>query len=200
MIFNIRGCGGSGKSYVGFKLLQDYGPGTEVRRPAFRSKSNKLVGHILPGDLVLAGRYRLGTSMRVEGAGYSGGVDGFYPMDELQWLIEDFANEHKHVFFESLLISGTTQRWLDFAKKYPGQVIFGVLTTPPEVCIQRILARNGGRPIDEHNLRVFHRAVQRAGKKLGAAGERMIWFDTADAYPRTVDAFLRAGWDPTRGN
>lgn len=199
MIFNLRGCGGSGKSYVGFKLLQEYGPGTEVRRPAFRTKSDKLLAHVLPGDLALVGRYVLKNSTRIEGAGYSGGVDGWNPMTEVQELIEGFANEHNHIFFEGLLISGTTQRWIDFAKKYPYQVTFGVLTTPPEVCIQRILARNGGRPIDEHNVRVFHATVQRSGDKLEAAGQRVLRFDTANAYEVVRNEFVQAGWDPTRG-
>ena len=199
MIINVRGCGGSGKSYVGFKLLQDYGPGTEVRKPYFRTKKDKLLGHVLRGDLALCGRYVMGSSTILEGAGYSGGLDGWHPMDEVQQLVEEFATQHEHVFFESLLISGTFGRWNDFAtnQQLLGQeVVFGVMTTTPEVCITRILARNGGKSIDEKDVRKFHRQTLRAALKFEDAGKRVAYLNVRGAYGEVVKILRSDGWRP----
>ena len=197
MIYNIRGASGSGKSYPGFKLLQAYGPGEEIRRPAFRTKKPKLIGHILPGGLVLTGRYILKGSTRVEGAGYSGGVDGFYPMDELQEMIEGFVDEFPHVFFESLLISGTHVRWRDFGFRYPhGEMVFGILDTDPDLMIKRILTRNGGKPVKEEQIKGYQRQVVRTGHKLEGDGFPVQWVDTEKSFETVRDTFLEAGWNP----
>lgn len=182
MIVNLRGCSGSGKSHVGFRLLQEFGPGVDFRRSAFRRKKPTLLGHELAQGIFLAGRYVIGKSPRLEGAGYTGGLDGFYPMDELQALVEEFCSQHQSVFFESLLISGTFQRWDDFAKKFPGRVAFVYLDTPLDLCIQRVLARNGGRPIKEHLIDRHRHQTLRTAEKFIRSGETVSYVSTEGAY------------------
>jgi thymidylate kinase len=120
-------------------------------------------------------------------------------MDEVQQLVEEFAAQHEHVFFESLLISGTFQRWDDFAtnQQLLGQeVVFGVMTTTPEVCIKRILARNGGKPIDEKDVRKFHRQTLRAALKFEDAGKRVAYLNVRGAYGEVVKILRSGGWRP----
>lgn len=208
MIVNLRGTSGSGKSYVGFKLLEEYGPGEEVysteffpnRKTGAPRKKPKLIGHVLPGGLCLAGRYRLKKSTRTGGEGYSGGVDGFFPIDELQRMLEWLLarDDVHHMLFESLMISGTFQRWLDFSLRYggPEQFAFATMDTPLELVFERIQQRNGGRPIKEETVVKHRRQVFRCAEKFGAAGARSYFIDHRYSYEQVKGLLLSGGWDP----
>lgn len=214
MILNLRGPSGAGKSYPGFELLKEYGPPIEEirtteyfpnRKTGEPRKKPKLVGQVLPGDLVLAGRYTMGASTRLgkdesgkAKKGYSGGVDGFYPMDELTRMLDDLAEAHDHVYFESLLISGTFQRWLDFSErwKHKHEVVFATLDTPFELSIERILKRNGGKPIREDDVAKHRRQVHRCAKKFHEAGATSYMVDHTQSYEQVRGLLLQGGWDP----
>lgn len=202
MILNLRGPSGSGKSYPGFQLKDLYGPPEEVRSlKYFGRKKPKLIAQILPGGLCLAGRYTMKKSTRTGGIGYSGGVDGFYPMEELNGMIQDLCDEYPHVLFESLMISGTHQRWEDFGKKNEAlgrRVVFGTLDTPIELCLERIQSRNGGVPIKEESV-VRHRAqVHKCAAKFHAAGLESYTLDHTRSLEQVEGLFRSDGWDPAK--
>lgn len=200
MIVNLRGCSGAGKSYPGFRLLREFGPPVEEVKTTeyFGRQRPKLVAQVLPGGLCLAGRYTMKKSTRTGGVGYSGGVDGFYPMDELQRLIEDLAARYEHVLVESLLISGTYQRWLDFSLEHGGPegTTFATLDTPLELCLERVQQRNGGKPVKEDQIERHRKQVLRCASKFTAAGARSLMIDHTRSYEQVRDLFFEAGWRP----
>jgi hypothetical protein len=210
VIVNLRGCSGAGKSYPGFQFLNDYGPPVEEwhtteyfpnRKTGKPRKKPKLVAQILPGGLCLAGRYTMKKSTRTGGVGYSGGVDGFFPMDELQRLITDLCAAYPHVLFESLLISGTFQRWLDFSEDHggPDGFTFATLDTPLQTCLDRVQQRNGGREVKEDQIDRHRKQVLRCATKFHMAGARSYMIDHTTSYEQVRQLFLDGGWDPSGG-
>jgi len=201
VIVNLRGCSGAGKSYPGFQFVEEFGPPVDVKQLGwFNRKNPKLIAQILPGGLCLAGRYVMGQSTRLEKGkkGYSGGVDGFYPMDELQRMIEYLSGYYPHMLVESLMISGTFQRWLDFSEAHggPAGMTFATLDTPLELCLERIQQRNGGRPVKEDQIEKHRRQVLRCHDKFAAAGARAVLVDHSRSYEQVKEMFFGAGWNP----
>lgn len=206
VIVNLRGCSGAGKSFPGFQFLSEYGPPVEeIRTTEYfpnpktgkPRKKDKLVAQILPGGLCLAGRYTMKKSTRTGGVGYSGGVDGFYPMDELQRLIDDLTDAYPHVLFESLLISGTQQRWIDYAVRYgTDKVVFATLDTPLQTCLDRVQQRNGGREVKEDQIARHRNQVMRCAARFHDEGLRSYMIDHTQSYEQVKGFFLREGWDP----
>jgi hypothetical protein len=197
----LRGCSGSGKSFVGFKLFEEYGPGEPVfSTEYFNRKKPKRIAEILPGGLCLAGRYVMQKStLKRPGPAKSGGVDGFYPVIELQRMLEDLAARYPHMLFESLMISGTFQRWADFAAAHGGPegFAFATLDTPLETCLARIQQRNGGKPVKEDQVKTHRKQVHRCASRLAhEAGQRSLIIDHRHSYEQVRDLFLQGGWDP----
>lgn len=203
MWVNLRGAGGAGKSYPGFKLLEEFGGCDIVSRNYFAKtgkpmRRDKLLGHVLPGGLCLAGRYRVQKStVREDGKGYTGGLDGWHPIAETERLLDDLIGRYQHGFFESLMVSGTYSRWHDWAAKHPDRkVAFATLDTPYEVCRERIVARSGGRSSDDKSHHAHWVQVRRAANHFHNGGDYSIAVDHRVSY-ETVLALLRAGgWDP----
>ena len=207
MIVNARGCSGAGKSYSGFKLLEDYGPPVDEfystkyfpnRKTGKPRKKPKLLAQVLRGDLCLAGRYTMKKSTRTGGVGYSGGLDGFFPMDEVTELMEELCGKHEFVYFEGLMISGTFQRWLDFAQKFggPDNFVFATLDTPLEKCLERVQTRNGGRPVKDDQIERHRNQVHRCALKFHEAGQRSLMIDHTQSYEQVKRFFTDAGWNP----
>lgn len=201
MIINLRGPSGAGKSYPGFKLLEEFGPPIEEIRTTkyFGRKRPKLIAQILPGGLCLAGRYTMKKSTVGEGVGYSGGVDGFFPVVELDAMLEELADEYPHMLVESLLISGTYQRWLDFSERHGGPegFTFATLDTPIELSLSRIQDRNGGKEIKEQTVVKHRRQVHRCAMRFAEAGARSIMIDHTCSYEQVKQLFYDAGWNPS---
>jgi hypothetical protein len=204
VIVNLRGPSGSGKSYPGFKLLQEYGPGVEITSRSYFAKTgkplrkDKLVGHMLPGGLILAGRYRIQKSTRIEGAGYTGGVDGWIPIAETQRLLSHLAQVGDHMFMESLMLSGTFPRWSEWAFEQgsPENFVFATLDTPLEKCVANVMRRNGGKQVKEDQMASNRRAVVRAARKFAEAGHRSVRIDHEHNYEQVRDLLFGGGWDP----
>lgn len=208
MILNLRGPSGAGKSYPGFQLLDKFGPPIEEwRTTEYFPKEDgtprnkpKLVAQILPGGLALAGRYTMKRSTRrADGIAYSGGLDGMYPMDELMRLLQDLSDRYEHVLFESLMISGTFQRWLDFSERNggPENFTFATLDTPFELCVKRVLTRNGGKPVREDQMERHRKQVHKCAAKFHAAGARSFMIDHTKSYEQVLSLLQQAGWDPS---
>lgn len=203
MILNLRGPSGSGKSYPGFQLLKEYGPPIEEIRSTdyFNRKRPKLIGQVLPGGLCLAGRYTMKKSTVKEGAGYSGGVDGFFPVEELQQMLTDLSDQYPHMLVESLMISGTFERWSDWAHERAqagNPVTFATLDTPLELCLERVQQRNGGKPVKEDTIAKHRRQVHRCARRLqDEGGHRSLLLDHTQSYEGVKQLLFEGGWDPS---
>lgn len=224
MWVNVRGCSGSGKSYSGFRLLEEFGPGARVLKQDhwFRKegkpmpKKPKLVGHVLPGGLLLVGRYELKKSTVKDGKGYTGGVDGWHPVNSLTRMCEDFYDMYPHAYVESLMISGTFYRWHLFAKgayiaddyhgstnqdsvrgwREPRDITFATLNTPLDVALEGVQQRNGGRKVDEDQIKEHRKRVLQAAQKFAKAGDRSVYLDREHSYEQVKMLLREGGWDP----
>ena len=192
MIFNLRGGNGTGKSYPGFRLLKDYGSVEDIYMPTPSGRSQKLVGHVLPGDLVLAGRYVFGPR-----GGYSGGVDGYRPAEWVRYLIQDFSAHHEHVFFESMMISCSANPWWEIAQLDPeGDWVFGILNTPWPAALEAIYQRNGGKEVNVEALEGTYHNCHRSIEILSELGAYTMLVDRERSYETVRDTFLDNGWQP----
>ena len=165
MIINIRGTGGSGKSWVVKQLM---------RRFPTSPYDKQALGHTINGNTFVLGPYMTGLS--TEGTGV---VNRKMTQDELQSIVtfraggglDDGPHELRrqaavqsavqsavqaavqaavpNVLFEGLLVSGIYGRWRDLALSHPDyRWVF--LNTPLEQCIANTRARRvaAGKPPD----------------------------------------------------
>ena len=152
-IFSLRGPGGSGKTHTMYELLKRF-PSVPLFEPTWTKRATITPRAFrLPHDLYLLGRYT--------GANCSG-VDGWYP-NRIEMLIEHFA-PLGHVLLESLIMSSTLKTFLKFADQYP--LVFIYLDTPPDLCIQQIYHRNGGKPIKEKDITSHWRSIHNQRRRV----------------------------------
>jgi len=154
MIINVRGGHGSGKSTIGRWFIDNH-KHVPLHSPNFRTdRVQKPVSFHLEGDLFVLGRYQPGG-------------DGIR-FDPLEELIRGFAKVG-HVLFENVLVSGNVPRFLRLRAEMPEiDWVWATLDTPEDLCIERIYARNGGKPIKEDTTRGHHRRVLRLAEQLEA--------------------------------
>ncbi len=196
MILNVRGSSGSGKSYIAHELLRQYG---DLARPfelQAQTKYNKnkakakIGGYVLPGDLVIMGKYT-STCGGVEGGRMTGG--------EALEFIDDARNFWSHVYFEGLFISLVMGRWIEYAKTFPpGEYCTAFLDTPMDVCEARVMERNGGKPITREativkNHNRIHNNIQ---PKFEAAGLDAPWIPHEDPVEWVINRLWTGGWRP----
>lgn len=160
VIMNPRGTNGSGKSTVMFDLMKTFG------KDEILNEEGKIIGYKVKcyPPLYIVGNYSTPT----------GGVDTIRTMDIVCERIANFAKKGD-VIFEGLLVSGFHGRWVDLEKKLPHcKFIYGVMDTPLETCIERVVQRRkeagNEKPFDPKNLKAKHRSVQSSRLALIKAG------------------------------
>ena len=189
MLLNTRGGSGAGKTFIGLGLLEKYG-GTPVM--GFTKKGNeRLVAQLLPGNLALLGQYRVGKTM--------GGIEGIYKsQDERAEAVLAAAELYDYVYYESLFWSSAVQRGVDITNGVRGKHthVTGFRTTPPEICIARVYARNGNKPIKENIIHETYKRIQTVRRGYLALGEETVDIDYTQSVEQ-VDALFRSyGWNP----
>jgi len=160
VILNVRGTNGSGKSTVIFDLIKKFGK-TDLINEDGKAWAYKL--NCYP-PLFIVGRYDTPT----------GGCDTIRTMDIICDRICKLA-KMGDVIFEGLLISGFHGRWVDLEKKLPRcKFIYGVLDTPIDICIERVLNRRAkmgnAKPFDPKNLIAKDRSVKSSRLSLIRSG------------------------------
>jgi hypothetical protein len=131
-IINIRGTGGSGKSFTVHYLIKKFGIKNDVK------KDGKVVGYRLNGDVMVVGRYDTTC----------GGTDQIKTQDGISDRVTKFAKMGKVVIYEGLLASTLYGRYLDLSRRLTKQghkVIWSFLDTPIEKCIKRTIRRREKR-------------------------------------------------------
>lgn len=200
MIINIRGTGGSGKSWTVKQLFARF-PVTSYDKAA--------LGHVLNNNTLVLGPYLTGLStegtdvvnrrmtqdelQRVVRAG--GGVDNgprdLLFQDGLLSAVRVGGACHPNVLFEGLIVSGIYGRWRDLARELPDyRWVF--LNTPLEQCIANTKERRrrAGKP-EEFNPKATidkYRSVRSILAKA-RADRLQVWDVSSDD---AVD--LIAGW------
>jgi GNAT superfamily N-acetyltransferase len=182
-IINLRGTNGSGKSTIVQELMEHFGIAKILRRKendriwAYRLKSKR--------PLYILGRYDTAC----------GGCDVFQNLDMVVDGIRKLSKKGD-VIFEGILISGGSGRWVALQHELKHtHMIFGILDTPLEKCINRVLRRRkkkgNKKPFNSKNLTEKWKSTIGCGKLL----ERE-WMDVRPLHyktaTRTVLQWLKA--------
>jgi len=110
-------------------------------------------------------------------------VDGFTARSEA--LVRRWATIG-HIIFEGLMISSVYARYLKLSKELGGMV-WALLDTPVDVCIKRVLERNGGKPINEDYVHSKWETTRKHYDWATAEGEKVVWIDHTRAFEQVME-------------
>jgi hypothetical protein len=179
-VLNLRGGNGSGKTFVHHWLIDNH-ESVPLFTPNFFSDTEKKPNAwMLPGGLFIIGKY-------------TGGADSILFQD-LYAQVQAFAQEG-HVFFENILVSGSKQAWLSKRRTISSDWIWATLDTPPELCLERIYERNGGKPIQENTIRDFNQRIRTLATWLYNQGETSVRVDHTDSVRIVHQLLTDGGWE-----
>ena len=190
-IINIRGCNGSGKSWIIRKLMKKCDAHPIYADP----EPGRLVGRVVAyrgeykGDLIyFVGSYETMSGgadhvMKCFGEKNTGKI-GYMGIDYVCDLVRSFAGKG-HVFFEGFIISGLFSRFYKLSQELGG-ITWCYLDTPLEVCYKRIEDRNknktaaSGRIKGSIGIKHVEKkfiAAERTRQKFNNEGEETVIID-----------------------
>lgn len=199
MIVNVRGSSGAGKSYIGHELLRLFPVEEELWVPVGsefnkNKTKEKTIGYLLPGDLVVLGRYNATC----------GGVEGMPTAKTERNLVYWAATRYRHVYFEGLFLSLSYGPWVKLherlkdenVKALPFQVL--VLNTPMAVCETRVIERSARTQLNRDativkNWNRIHKNVKPGLERGGIDCRYIEWTHSVEAV---IDWFHYGGWRP----
>jgi hypothetical protein len=183
MIINIRGTNGSGKTAVAMALLGERYTVAEhvhdgVKAPLTWSFDEQTVA---------VGKYR---------EGYCGGCDAIKTQDAIcQAVRTAAATTRPMVVFEGVLVSTLFERYLvlsrSLGERDRSAITWAFLDTPAEVCMARVLQRNGGKAINKDLFMEKFNRMPKIRYKAGLAGERVVTLDHR-LSPVELAAYIRS--------
>lgn len=197
MLINLRGTHGSGKTWVSHKLIEDYKGEGRIEPEYVREKHFSIPNvHELPGDLMIAGRWK-------------SGMDGIFPQEIVEDIVKYWA-PHKFVMWENVMISANVGRWCTLSKELEpiNHNVWLFLDTPLQLCIDRMFARraeasergfNHRQEDSEVKLDVLAghwRRCRRAAVRAHQDGIDVRWIDHRFAYEQVHDLLIFEGWQP----
>ena len=170
MILNIRGANGSGKSTTARYFLRPTDNVHQVdlcKYEAATGRTKTITGyHNRRLDVVVVGDY---STM-------AGGMDKIPNFGLSREAILAALKVSKRVICEGVIASTVFGSWADFTLqlKKRGETFAWVYIEPPlRVCLERIQARNGGKPINEELVANKARSVRGTKEKALEAGFRV---------------------------
>lgn len=179
MIINIRGTNGSGKTSLVRSILGDnLQPIDLITFPDPTKRDPTRMGWVegvRGGENFAIGSYKTAC----------GGLDTIKTFAQQQEAIRVARSggrfrgwRPRHIFCEGVLCSTVSGSWVEFFKRYPGEVLVAYLDTPLEVCLARITARQeaAGRVRDIKMSLVSEKmaAIAKTREKMNAAGVRTV--------------------------
>lgn len=207
-LINIRGTNGSGKSETirGFLDLSEglandgvggYAPAKidlhhfEYETKAGKMKPGVVEGYAVPKErVIIVGTY--GTQ--------AGGMDKIKTTELCREAIRNAVKiarqlDYTAVLFEGILCSTVFGSWLEFDKEMDGigaKYHWCFLLPSLKTCLERIQARNGGKPIKEDLVLNKIRSVKSSRTKAIFAGRRVYDLPTAEGFEDGVTDSARA--------
>lgn len=172
IVLNIRGTNGSGKSFIVGEIIRRF-----KGMPLYDS-NGRIIG------------YQIGRNVRAIGAYKStvtcGGCDTVRndgekkSQDVICDRVAEWVSQGSSVLFEGLIVSSVLERYYELALRLRPKAdwIWGFLNTPTEMCIQRVLQRNGGNSFKTKNLTDKVRTIERTINKLIAREEKVMMIDS----------------------
>ena len=181
MILNLRGGNGSGKTTIHHWLIDNHDAEPMFDPNFFTEAEKKANAWKLPGGLYIIGKY-------------TGGGDSVL-FESLKSMVRGFSQEG-HVFFENVLVSGSKHSWLNIRKEMSDQDwVWATLDTSPEICLERIYSRNGGKPIKEDIIIGFNKRVRSLQEWLASEGEKSYLLDHTQSIKLVHDLLTEGGWN-----
>lgn len=198
MLLNVRGTHGSGKTFISHELIRQYSGSPRVE-PEYMGEKHFVEPnvHELPGDLIIAGRYK-------------SGMDGIFPQTIIEDIIRYWA-PHEFVIWENVMISANVGRWCVLSKELEpiNHNVWLYLDTPLQVCIDRMFARrreareekgfNHRQEDNEVKLDVLAghwRRCRRSAVRALRDGIDVRWLDHTCAFDQVLKLLNDAGWEP----
>jgi hypothetical protein len=205
-ILNIRGTSGSGKSTLVRLLMEHIGgaravvlegmapvPESQALDPAsLRKTRGYALNYYVPKHapiVAVVGKYQTAC----------GGCDTIKTQEEIGGRVREFSTWANHVVFEGLLVSQIYDRYRALAHAFDSgeiesghEFIFASLTTPLEVCIERVnqrrLAAGNDKPWDpENSLAPKWRSCQTNLIKARRDKLHVVELDWHDPLPQVLD-------------
>lgn len=193
-IVNIRGTSGSGKSTLVHRFLAEHshapimaqlGPWKKEKIVAYKCWETVFVpqggGKFLVEESQPPFTYIIGAYNTQCGGCDSMSYKGSHP--DIEDLVRQAAAKG-NVIYEGLTVSSTYSRWLGISKDFPGEFYWAFMSTPLEVCYQRILARSGREPKrDDRGLADYqrkHRGCQFQMQRARDEGEQVVELTSDD--------------------
>jgi hypothetical protein len=183
-IINVRGCNGSGKTTLLRSLVKRYNANSNVivrSCPEFREVDrdgeiavHKSIPFTFVGQLAILGDYMPrspGEGPEPTTAGCDRVKTQAATKNALEWAMREPLVEC--VLFEGVVVSTIYGPWRDWAEPFGGMT-WAFLDTPLDVCLNRIQARNGGKPIKEDQVADKHATIERVALKAQADGSRVV--------------------------
>lgn len=187
-VINIRGTNGSGKSTFPIELLKR---STDNEQIDFITEEGVKAALTVLHDTrwVFLGKYK-GVK--------TGGLDTIRTTqaikDSLYKALKDYPEYN--VIMEGILCSTVRSTYvdlfIDIRKNYDVEIVIVGLTTPLEVCLERIQERNGGKDINEQLVVDKHRTVERGLPYFNNGIFKVVKIDTSKYdLPKLIDKFER---------
>ena len=181
IVINPRGTGGSGKTALVRRIMQDYGPAVPIRRAGRQRPIGYRLRHPAAGrPLAVLGAYE----------GCRGGCDtiplGDGGLEEAFRLAAAWAAEGQDVVLEGLLLSAEVQRTAALAELHPVHVLR--LATPLGDCTRALVARRRAgleaRPGIGQGAAMMDLAVEEACRRLDRTAARVERLEAGAALRR----------------
>lgn len=190
MVILVRGTHGTGKSTLLRAFLADLAVLDTVDNVGlFTKKKPRRIKYVLSGDVAIMGNYEHPTS---------GGLDGMTPIRHCWDLLTDAGRDHAFALGESVMMSNAKSRVVALADALGrDQVVSAQLDTPFEVALERIYARNGGKPVKEDVIKYHHKRTNDIHRWLRDEGVcRTLTLDHEHAYLHLTTFMYDHGWRP----
>ena len=168
---NVRGPNGSGKSTVAHALLS-VGEASGMNPAGVPSTLTK-------EGVAVIGPYRT----------QCGGLDAVKTQAQARNAVLGAAalvggRGDRGVLAEGVIVSTIYGPWLEVARSIEemgGRYVWAFLDTPLEVCLERIQARNGGKPVKADQITAKHDLMRRIADKARADGQTVVQVPYANA-------------------
>lgn len=160
-IINVRGPSGSGKTTLVRTYMNQYDP-----QPLFEKEGEtKPIGHYLNNGVIVIGFYNKTSK--------TGGCDTINSVAEIERLVERAVELGSDVLYEGYMYSTIWHNVKELQERLATngdhlKLIY--MDTPPELSIERIKMRNGGKPFKEENCYAKYRIMQRQIQKAKDEG------------------------------
>lgn len=171
VIVNIRGCNGAGKSTIPVSMMDD--EGMFVQSYDWNGKEKELLTVFPTYGWVALGTYFTKT----------GGCDRFSDKAMTEYALRRALEDYPEydIILEGILLSTVFSTYGELFKaledEFDRTAIIMTLTTPLEVCIERIHQRNGGKEFNEKKVEDKVGMVMRSHEKYKAIGLKAIKID-----------------------